>query len=261
MSETAAVRLKRKVVACEDLAGTYITLNDCSVTEILGYIGFDFIWIDTEHTALDYLDLLRHIGAARMTGTAALVRVHKNDANHVKRVLEMGPDGIIFPMIDTAAEAEAAMRSSLYPPFGDRGFGPLRAVKYGRADLEEYLTFSRESFCRLIQIETETAVRNLPEIIKNPWIDGYIFGPCDLSGSIGRLGQVFCEENIALIKEAIALLRENGKCIGVLTGSSEPEVLEFWRGLGINLISAGVDYDYIAKGAAAVLAALRRQNA
>ncbi len=252
----AGARLKKKVANCENITGTHIALNDPVISEILGHIGFDFIWMDTEHTALDYQELQRHISCAQAGGTAALVRVHENDRNHVKRVLEMGPDGVIFPMINTAEAAEAAMHSCLYPPHGNRGFGPLRAVRYGIDDVDRYIDDFHRTFCRFIQIESETAIRNLPEIVKNPWIDGFIFGPCDLSGSIERLNQVFCAENITLIKEAIAILQENRKCIGISTGSSDPETLRFWCDLGINMVSAGVDYGYIVTGAQTVLSSL-----
>lgn len=252
---------KSRVLACEKLCGTHIALNHPGITEIFGYVGFDFIWIDTEHTSIGYEELLLHLGSARMTGTPGLVRVSMTDRNQLKRILEMGPDGIIFPMINTPEEAEAAMRCCMYPPRGVRGFGPLRAVRYGMRDTDDYIRNADAELCRFIQIETATAVRNLPRIVKNPDIDGYIFGPCDLSGSIGELNNIFGVNNITLLREAIAILKEAHKCIGVSTGSDDPEVLEFWNGLGINLISSGVDYDYLRRSAMRNLANLRKIQA
>ncbi len=241
--------LKERVLCCEKLCGTHIALNYPVITEILGYAGFDFIWIDTEHTSIGYEDLLHHLNSARLTGTPGIVRVSMSDRNHVKRVLEMGPDGIIFPMINTAEEAEAAMSSCMYPPHGNRGFGPLGAVQYGRREIDDYIRNIDNELCRFIQIESSTAVRNLPEIVKNPYIDGYIFGPCDLSGSIGELNNVFGKRNVNLMREAVAILKEAHKCIGVSTGSDDPEVLDFWDKLGVNMISSGVDYNYLRRGA------------
>ena len=131
-------------------------------------------------------------------------------------------------------------------------------MHWGADDLQEYIDHSDERLCRFIQIETAQAVKNLPEIVKNPYIDGYIFGPCDLSGSIGELNNVFGEHTIALIKEAIAILKENKKCIGVSTGSDDPAVLQFWHDLGINMISTGVDYDYMRRAAVKNLANIRK---
>jgi len=241
--------LKRKILACENICGTHVTLNEPVITGILGGTNFDFLWVDTEHTSIGYHDLLRHLTSAGQSGTPALVRVSTHDPNHVKRVLEMGPDGIIFPMIETADEADAAMKSCMYPPLGTRGFGPLRVVRYGFDDVNEHIRSVDANLCRFIQVESALAVKNLPEIVKNPYIDGYIFGPCDLSGSIGELNNVFSANNLALIKAAIAVLKNAHKCIGLSSSSTVPQELPFWHELGINMISSGGDYDYILKGA------------
>ncbi len=241
--------LRQKVISLENICGTHVCLSDPVVAEILAYAGYDFIWIDTEHSSIDYKTLLNNITAVHAAGAQTIVRVSVADPNHVKRVLEMGPDGVIFPRIDTAEEADAAMRSCMYPPYGERGFGPLGAVHYGVDDINDYIKNANNKFCRFIQIESEKAVENLPEIIKNPYIDGYIFGPCDLSGSIGELGDVFGENTTALIRRAIAVLKAAGKCIGVSTGSDDPKVIEYWHSLGINMISAGSDTDYLLKSA------------
>ena len=233
----------------ENLIGTHISMTDSIVSEMLGRLGYDFIWIDTEHSEMSYTKLRNHLTAVNAGATPTLVRVSMNDYNHVKRVMEMGPDAILFPMINTPEEADAAMQFCMYPPQGRRGFGPLRAVNYGIEDLDAYITAANENTCRFIQIETETAVRNLPRIVKNPYIDGYFFGPCDLSGSIGELNQVFGQRTQDLIREAIAILKDAGKPIGVSTGSTDPEVTGFWHDLGINIISTGTDYDYIMRGA------------
>ena len=126
--------LKEKLQDCEEIAGMHVSLGDACVSELLAGVGFDFLWIDTEHTAIDYQALQNHLIAARAGGTSTLVRIPENNKVLVKRVLEMGPTGIIFPMINTAEEAETAMKSCLYPPYGIRGYGPIRAVSYGQDD-------------------------------------------------------------------------------------------------------------------------------
>lgn len=248
---------KEKVLNRDFLCGTHTVLNCPEITRILGSIGFDFIWIDLEHTAIDCGDLAAHLNCAMLTDAAAVVRVPVLDRTCTKRVLEMGPDGIIFPMVNTPEEADQAMKLCLYPPDGNRGFGPLGAVSYGLRDTEEYVRSVNKELTRFVQIETIEAVKNLPQIIRNPWIDGYIFGPCDLSASIGEITNVFGKNNINLIKEAVAILQEAGKSIGVSTGSADPEVTAFWSELGINIISSGADYGYIHRGAAANLQNLR----
>lgn len=241
----------------ENLVGTHISMTDSIVSEMVGRLGYDFIWIDTEHSEISYTNLRNHLTAVNAGGTPAIVRVSMNDYNHVKRVMEMGPDGLIFPMINTAEEARAAMEFCMYPPEGRRGFGPLRAVNYGIDDLDEYIELANSKTCRFIQIETITAVENLPEIVKNPYIDGYFFGPCDLSGSLGELNRVFDDRTQEAIRRAISILRDAGKPIGVSTGSVDRRVTEFWHDLGINIISTGTDYDFIMRGARDNLAVMR----
>lgn len=249
--------LKEKLKALKPLAGTHISLCDPVIGELIGNLGFDFLWVDTEHTPIDYHTLELTLMGARAGGTSAIVRVPWNDAVLAKRVLELGPDGIIFPMVNTPEEADRAMKSCLYPPEGNRGFGPIRAARFGLEDADHYIARNNRELCRFIQIETRQAVENLPEIVKNPYIDGYFFGPCDLSGSIGELNRVFEPRTMALIDRAIAVLRAAGKPIGVSTGASDAQVLSFWRERGVNVISACGDFTYILQGARDNLANLR----
>ena len=247
--------MRRKLQQGELIRGTHVTMNDPVISELLGYAGFDFLWVDTEHTAIDYRDLVSHICFAHQAGTPVLVRVHRNDDNHTKRVLDMGPDGVIFPMINTAAEAAAAMDSCLYPPLGARGFGPRGAVRYVMDDVSEYVHKRSVELCRFIQIETETAVSNLPDIITNPHIDGFVIGPCDLSNSVGEHNQVFGDRTTSLIKEAVEILKGTGKIIAISIGAPAADTIAYWRGLGMDMISAGVDTDYLLNGARAAFSA------
>ncbi len=241
--------LKEKFRNCELTRGMHISLTDPSVTEMCGSIGFDFLWIDTEHTPIDYGCLQSHLIAAKAAGTSSIVRVPWNDPILAKRVLEQGPDGIIFPVVNTPEELDRAMKSTLYPPYGTRGYGPQRAAGYGLTDAFEYIEKKSMNLCRCIQIESKTAVKNLPEMVKNPWVDCFFWGPCDLSGSIGELNHVFEKNTQDLIKEGVKIIRDAGKSCGVSTGSSDPEVIALWRELGFNVLSCSTDYLLITSGA------------
>lgn len=121
-----------------------------------------------------------HILAAQAKGMAAIVRIPYVEPFLAKRVLEMGPDGIIFPMIRDADMARQAMNHCLYPPRGTRGFGAARAWNYGVMGLESYLDTLDDSLCKFIQFELKEAVDNIDEILKVPYVDGYVVGPLDL---------------------------------------------------------------------------------
>ena len=233
--------LKEKLRNREKIAGAHVILTDPCIAEMISDLGYDFIWIDTEHSAIDYSILQRHLIGARAGGTPAVVRVPWNDPILVKRVLEQGPDGIVFPVINTAEEAKKAMR----------------AIQYGFWDADGYIKKGHKELCRLIQIESEKGVENLDEILENPYIDGVIIGACDLSGSVGELNQVFGEKTLALIDRAIRTASQHEVSIGISTGATDRKTLEFWYKRGMNILSSGMDYSYILAGAGNTLSAIR----
>ncbi len=252
-------KLKEKVKNCEPICGTHVSLADPIVCEMIGYLGYDFIWIDMEHSFLSDKDVVIHANAAKAAGTPVVVRVPQDDLTHTKRIMEMGVDGIIFPMIKSAEEVNRLLSYTLYPPYGTRGFGPQRAVRYCLDDINEYVQTSHiERLCRFVQIEHINAVNEIEKILENPYLDGIIFGPNDLSGSINQLGRVFNHDTTELINRVIKSAKAMNKCIGVSTGSSDPEVLSHWHNLGINMISAGADYAYVQTSAQDTLKKLNK---
>lgn len=242
-------RLKEKIEQRQELRGTHVTISDPSVCSIVGRLNFDFIWIDMEHTYIDCRDLYIHMNAARAAGTSVIVRIPQNDLITLKRVMEMGVDGVIFPMIRSAEEARNMIASTFYPPRGTRGFGPRDAIQYGLADLMEYIEKGSLEMCRFIQIEHKDAVECIEELTEVDGIDGYIFGANDLSGSIGQLGHP-CEEPTAeLMRRAIKVMKERGKYIGLSTGDFSEKTIRYFHDMGISMISAGADVDYLLYGA------------
>ncbi len=232
-------------------------MDDPSLCAILGRIGFDYIWVDMEHTYIDCRSLYIHLNAARAVGVNVIVRVPQNDMVTLKRVIEMGVDGVIFPMITSLTEAQSAIAATFYPPKGMRGFGPRDAVGYGLYDVFEYIERGSLDMCRFIQIEHVLAVECLDELVGIKEIDGYIFGPNDLSGSIGQLGYPCGEKTGMLMRQAIEILERNGKYIGVSTGDFREEVIKYYRDMGISMISAGADTDYLLYGAQQALRRLQ----
>lgn len=249
--------LKKKLAGNELLFGTHTGFNNAIITEILSSLGYDYLWIDTEHAAVDYAELVQMIGNAWNAGTPPLVRVTMNDRNHTKKVLEMGPAGLIFPMINTVEEADAAVKYSLYPPHGDRGFGPQRAVRYGIDSEIEYLQKANEALCIFVQIESPEAIDNLPEMVKNPWIDGFIIGPMDLSCRAGCPGDVYGEKVTGLIRHASNIVNSAGKRFCLSLGAVNAEQRNHWLSLGVTMLSTGNECSFILNGAKENLKLLR----
>ena len=240
--------LKKKIKNKEKIIGMYVQLADISIARIAGLAGYDFVWVDTEHSYVSYETLLCHILAIKATGTPVVVRVPQDDLTATKKVLEMGVDGIIFPMVKSAEEAERVISWTLYPPEGERGFGPMNAVDYGITNVNEYVRTSRDDICRFIQIEHKDTVECLDEIMKNQYIDGYIFGPNDLSGSYGMLGDVFCDHITEVIRKAVDKLHEKGKYVGIASGGYSSDVIMHWSSFGVEMLSAGADFDFLRDG-------------
>lgn len=246
-AKTEGIVLREKIERGEKTCGIHIQMGEAYVADAFGQMDYDFVWVDTEHSLLDYRELNTTVRILQAHGVSAIVRVQIDDFNHTKRVLEMGPDGIIFPNIDTYEQAERALKSTYYPPKGNRGFGPVGAVCYGMRDVDEYIR-EQNRCCRFMQVESVRCIENLPEIIKLDF-DGYIFGPCDLSASAGVINRVFCEKNLSLIKKALEILKNKNKYVGVSTGATDLKTQKFWFDLGCDMVSAGTDYDYLVRAA------------
>lgn len=241
--------LKSRILKKEKLIGMYVQLSDISISRIAGLCGYDFIWVDTEHSYMSYETLLAHIMTLKSTGTPIIVRAPQDDLTATKKILEMGVDGIIFPMVKTAQEAERVISSTLYPPSGNRGFGPMGAINYGLDNVKEYTQNNHNKLCRFIQIEHKDTVENLEEIIKNPYIDGYIIGPNDLSGSYNMLGDVFCDKISDIIKNIVDYLHKNNKYVAIASGGFSEDILKHWSSFDPDMLVAGADFDFIRNGA------------
>lgn len=253
-----AMTIKDKITAGLPICGTHINLSDISVSEIMGTLGYDFLWVDMEHTTLSCEQVHMHLMTAKAAGTPVFVRVPVDDLTVTKRVLEMGIDGIIFPMVQNYEHACELLSRTLYPPYGKRGCGPKGAVRYGIDSEPHYYGEGHLQMCRFVQIELKSAALDAERIASIPYLDGCILGMHDLSGSIGRLGDIFCEENLALADKAIKAFKAAGKTVGVSTFSTNEKILERYRDMGITMISTGADYEYIRNCAAKTLKLIKK---
>ncbi len=238
-------KLKEKIKRGEKVFGTHIQLNDNIMTELIASLGYDYLWIDTEHTSLTFEQVEHHLQAARLWGVAGLVRVPWNDPVRMKPILEMGPDGIIVPMVNSYEEALTAVRGCMYPPRGTRGYGPRHANMFGKTPLNEYLKDADDDIMRIIQIEHIDAVRDLKRIVTVDEVDAFIIGPMDLSASLGKMGQMDDPEVQGLFDEIIATVHAAGKPIGLSYGPAAKEQLVEWCNRGLDMISCANEADFI----------------
>ena len=246
-SEKLLAKYKKK----ELFIGTHCQIPEPVIPELMGMQGFDFLWIDTEHSAIDRKDLNAMILAAHAADVAVLVRVHACEPVFTKAVLEMGPDGIIFPNVRNVEEARLAVASVRYPPDGIRGFGPQRANRYGAIPMNEWLASESKKVWCIPQIEDYRAVDNLEAILAVPGIDALMCGPNDLSGSLGKLTQMGDPE----VKRYLDLYVAKGRAAGVPVGTSfgyggqGDDAIREWIKRGVDYICVGGDLNYLKNGA------------
>lgn len=251
-------KLKELLKSGQMALGTHVSLTDSVLTEAIGLTGYDYIWIDTEHTAISLETLERHLIAARAAGVSAIVRVPWNDAVRLKPLLEMGPDGIVIPMINSAEEARAAIRACNYPPSGIRGYGPRYACRYGLMESEAYLAQANSAILKLLQIEHISAYQDLDEILAVEGVDAFIIGPCDLAASMGFIGQWNHREVLDVLDDIIKRAHAANKKIGASVGLINKEEAARWINRNPDMLSLASDLDYIVSGAKTNLSMMKQ---
>lgn len=180
--------LKKMMEQRECTFGSWITLTEPAIAEIMARQGFDWLVVDMEHSAIT-LDVAQNlIRVIELCGCTPFVRVGDNDPHLIKRVMDAGAHGVVVPMVNSANDARRAVEAVRYPPYGRRGVGLARAQGYGMS-FEEYKRWNELESIVVVQIEHIHAVENIAEILDVDGVDGFIVGPYDLSGSLGHPGK------------------------------------------------------------------------
>ena len=220
--------------------GSWITLNCPAIVEIMADAGFDWLCIDMEHTVIGYSEAQQLILAIQSKGLKAFVRVGENNSLIIKRVLDAGADGIIVPMVNSAAEAQMAVESTKYPPFGKRGVGLARAQSYG-FNFESYRDISSKEVKLIVQIEHIDAISELDAILQTKGIDGTFIGPYDLSGSMGKPGNWEDPDVIEALLEYENIVQKYDKLIGFHVIQPDYNIVNEKFTKGYNFIAFSLD--------------------
>jgi 2-dehydro-3-deoxyglucarate aldolase len=245
--------IRQRLTQTGPLVGTILTLPSPAVAELLVDIGFDWLFIDAEHAPFSTGDVQAALQAAG--GCPCLVRIPSSDEVFVKQVLDAGADGIIAPLVNTAEAAERIVRCSKYPPAGTRSVGIARAHGYGRR-FREHVARANEDLAVVIQIEHFEAADNIEAILEVPGIDAVFLGPYDLSGSIGRPGEIDdpgVQACITMVRDAC---RRKAMPLGIFGANADavsPYIVQ-----GYSLVAVGTDMLFLASAAEAALTGLGR---
>ncbi len=218
--------IRRIIAGGGTVLNAWLSIANSYSAEMMAHQGFDAVTIDLQHGAVDYQTAVGMLQAISTTPAVPMVRVPWNEPILTAKLLDAGAYGIVCPMVNSKAEAEALVAACRYPPRGSRSFGPNRAVLYGGAD---YWQHANEEVLLLAMVETRQALKNLDDIVSVDGLDGVYVGPSDLSLSMGKTPTLdpSDEEVIAAIKAISAGTRKAGKIAGIHCDSAKTAVRRF----------------------------------
>lgn len=238
--------VKDKIGRGEVVIGSHVTMDNSFITELIAGVGFDFIWIDGEHGAMDLVEIQHHLMACRAAGAAGFVRIPWNEIYFAKQVLDMGADALVFPMINTVEEARRAVSYCTYPPRGVRGFGQRRVNNYNMDDKARYLREADQRCWTILQMEHIESYHNLEAILEVEGVDSIIIGANDFACSLGFIGNPYGQkETLEPLEKAAALIKKKGIPLGASIGY-DPVALRHWMNWGVDWIGVGNELQFVS---------------
>ncbi|MEO8264504.1 MAG: aldolase/citrate lyase family protein [Ilumatobacteraceae bacterium] len=164
-----------------DTLGVWLTIPSIISAETAARVGYDYVCIDNQHGVNDYQQTVAMAQAILLGGGTPIARVPWNEPGIIGKMLDAGIEGIIVPMVNSVAEAQAVVRSGRYAPMGARSFGPVVAGMRR----QNHFDWSTDGIALIPMIETVEAIANLDDILAVPGIDAIYVGPADLSITLG----------------------------------------------------------------------------
>ena len=258
MAPLPGFSLARRLRAGETVYTGWCPLGAPIVAETLAREGFNTVTIDQQHGLWDTAATVTGIAAIRAGGAAPVVRIPLGAFAVASRVLDMGAEGVIAPMINTVADARAFVSAAKFPPLGERSWGPQRAMALaGIDDAKAYLRDANDNVVTLAMIETQTAMDNLDAIAGTPGIDVLFVGPSDLSIALSNATELdpHSPKVEAALDRIVAAAKKAGKIAGLYCANAERAKACARRGIGF--LAVGSDLGFLRAGTAAQLKALK----
>jgi 4-hydroxy-2-oxoheptanedioate aldolase len=235
------------------LAGMWLCSGSPLVAEICAGAGLDWLLIDAEHSPNGLESILAQLQAVHGYPGHVLVRPPVNDPVVFKQYLDLGVQNLLVPMVNSAAEAEAAVAATRYPPHGVRGVGSAlaRSARWNR--VPDYLTRAGETVSVTVQTESIAAVAAVEHILAVDGVDAIFLGPSDLAASMGLLGQQEHPQVRSAVKHCLAAAKKAGKPAGV--NAFNEGTARAYLAAGASFVLVGADVALLARGSEALAAA------
>jgi len=238
--------------------GATVTAANPDVAATLAGVGFDFLWIEMEHSPLTLETVRSMILATRGLKAMPFTRVPVNEPWMAKRVLDIGSLGVIFPFTSTRELAEQAVKACKYPPLGIRGFGPGLATSRWGMSGSDYAKFANENVLVVVIIEQKQAIDNIEAIASVPGIDVMFIGANDLSYSLGVGGKL----NDPIVEEAVSKVLAAGKKYNIPVGypAGTPAEINKRAAQGFRFFQASSDLGLMSTASRDLLSKIQREE-
>jgi 4-hydroxy-2-oxoheptanedioate aldolase len=251
-------RVKRALRDGQVQIGTWINaVRTPQITQVLAAAGFDFVYIDMEHSAFSIETVGDLCTAALGAGLVPIVRPPAKEPHLLSRPLDSGAMGLLIPHVDTREEAEAVVRAIRFPPAGARGMaGQGVHTGFARIPAEANIRSTHEETLLLVQIESDRGIRDLDGILTIDGIDGAVIGRGDLAADLGVPGQIDHLEVSRRVEMLIAACRRHGRIPGLLV--HDVASARTWIDRGIRLVPFSSEVALLLDAGERAIAAIRR---
>lgn len=249
-------RVKQLIQAGKPTIGPIVQLPSAPVATLLSQAGFDWLWIDMEHGAINIETVQLMVQATKGTPTVPIVRIPWNLHWLAKPVLDTGAMGVITPFVNTKEEAAVAVAGLRYPPEGVRGFLPTFAASRWDLSLSEYVKVANKEILAIMLIEHYEAVEHIEEILSVPGVDVVFVGMYDLSGSMGVLGQTTHPKVEAAAQKVLAAAKKARVAAGIISLTTEDANKRIEQ--GFQFIAVAVDALLLTSSAKDLVGQIKR---
>ena len=239
--------VKLKLQDGQPVFGITITVNSVEIAAQVANMGFDFLWLEMEHSPITLETVRNMVLATRGLPAIPFARLAVNQLWTAKQVLDAGVLGVIFPFTSTPELAQQAVDACKYPPLGRRGSGASQATFRWPAP-QGYYDFADENVLVVVIIEDMLALENIDAIAATPGIDVIFIGTGDLSFALSLRGEQNHPKLEAAIKKIMVAAKRNNKVLGRPAGSPEEAKKHIDQGFlffqavaEINLMTAGAE--------------------
>ena len=212
----------------------FLKIPSTWIAEIVSQKEFDYITVDMQHGLIDFQIAYQMLQVLSNSKAKTLVRVPWNTPSIVMKMLDAGANGIICPMINSGEEALRFVNACLYPPKGERSYGPIRAKLMGSFSTIEA---TNQNILTFAMIETVDAVQNLDDIAKTRNLKGLYVGPSDLSISMGikKIADFSNKELLSALKLIVEKCRSYNLISAIQVYGAEEAVIA--NNLGFDLVT------------------------